>query len=224
MKALWILLIPGAIVLTACAGDSEPPIPTVGESESSNDDDLPPIVVNLEILTTPPSTVTPPPAITPSPAPDRSSLPNLGAAPELYNEVWLNTDEPLRLANLRGQVVLLEMWTFDCINCINILPSLRQWHEAYKDQGLVIIGNHYPEFSYERDLDNLRTAIARLDVRWAVAQDNDRQTWSAYNNRYWPTIYLIDKWGNIRYRHIGEGAYDRTNEAIKDLLAEEYTG
>jgi hypothetical protein len=101
---------------------------------------------------------------------------------------------------------------------------LREWHENYRSQGLVIIGNHYPEFSYERDLNNLIAAIDRLDVRWAVAQDNDRRTWSAYNNRYWPTIYLIDKWGNIRYTHIGEGRYAQTDAAIRDLLAEDYPG
>lgn len=86
----------------------------------------------------------------------------------------------------------------------------------------MVIGNHYPEFNYEHDLNNLIAAIERLDVPYPVAQDNDRQTWGAYNNRYWPTIYLIDKWGNIRYSHIGEGRYGETNAAIRDLLAEDY--
>lgn len=86
----------------------------------------------------------------------------------------------------------------------------------------MVIGNHYPEFSHERDLDNLKEALIRLDVPYPVAQDNDRATWSAYKNRYWPTLYLIDKWGNIRYRHIGEGRYEETETAIQILLAETY--
>jgi alkyl hydroperoxide reductase subunit AhpC len=103
-----------------------------------------------------------------------------------------------------------------------VIPSLREWYETYKDQGLVVIGNHYPEFSHERDLENLKDALVRLDIPYPVAQDNDRQTWAAYNNRYWPTLYLIDKWGHIRYQHIGEGRYDETEAAIRTLLAEAY--
>ena len=99
---------------------------------------------------------------------------------------------------------------------------MRDWHYKYKDQGLVIIGNHYPEFSYEKDLDKLKQAIIDLDVPYAVAQDNDRANWGAYKSRYWPTLYLIDKRGHIRYVHIGEGAYGITEAAIQDLLAENY--
>jgi hypothetical protein len=103
-----------------------------------------------------------------------------------------------------------------------VIPSLRGWHNKYKDQGLVVIGNHYPEFSYERDLENLKEAIVRLDVPYAVAQDNDGVTWRAYRNRYWPTLYLIDKRGHIRYVHIGEGAYEESELAIQALLTEAY--
>ncbi|MFZ5909397.1 MAG: hypothetical protein ACOYYU_05220 [Chloroflexota bacterium] len=103
-----------------------------------------------------------------------------------------------------------------------MIPSLRGRHEQYADQGLVIIGNHYPEFSYEKDLDNLEQAIIDLDVPYVVAQDNDGATWRAYKNRYWPTLYLIDKRGHIRYVHIGEGAYEATESAIQDLLTEKY--
>ena len=103
-----------------------------------------------------------------------------------------------------------------------MIPSLREWHHRYKDQGLVIIGNHYPEFKHEHDLDNLQEAIIDLDVPYPVAQDNDGATWKAYNNRYWPTLRLIDKWGRIRYLHIGEGAYATTEAAIQALLAESY--
>lgn len=97
---------------------------------------------------------------------------------------------------------------------------MREWNEKYADQGLVIIGNHYPEFSYERDLDNLRAALVDLGIEYAVAQDNDGETWRAYQNRYWPTKYLIDKQGQIRFRHIGEGRYAETEEVIQALLAE----
>jgi thiol-disulfide isomerase/thioredoxin len=118
--------------------------------------------------------------------------------------------------------VLLEMWTIGCINCIRTIPYLRTWHAAYSADGLVVIGNHYPEFTFEYDLKNLKDALVRLDVPYAVVQDNARETWSAYNNRYWPTLYLIDKQGRNRYRHIGEGRYDQTEAAIQTLLAEEY--
>ena len=103
-----------------------------------------------------------------------------------------------------------------------MIPSLREWHNKYKEQGLVIIGNHYPEFDYEADLEHLKDAVARFDIRYAVAQDNDGATWRAYNNHYWPTLYLIDKRGRIRYVHIGEGAYAETQAAIEILLAEPY--
>ena len=103
-----------------------------------------------------------------------------------------------------------------------MIPSLREWHEKYSPEGLVVIGNHYPEFGYERDLDNLKAAIVDLDVPYAVAQDNDGVTWRAYRNRYWPTLYLIDKTGHIRYVHIGEGRYGETEAAIQTLLAEAY--
>jgi hypothetical protein len=99
---------------------------------------------------------------------------------------------------------------------------LREWHNEYKDEGLVIIGNHYPEFSYERELENLKQALVDLDVPYPVAQDNERATWVAYKNHYWPTLYLIDKRGHIRYVHVGEGRYAETEVAIQDLLAESY--
>src|SRR5262249_32295906 len=101
-------------------------------------------------------------------------------APELNNTVWLNTETPLHLADLRGSVVLLEFWTFDCINCIRTIPYVQRWHETYANQGLTVIGNHFPEYDYERDLDNLRAAASRLGITYPIAQDNDGATWRAY--------------------------------------------
>ena len=103
-----------------------------------------------------------------------------------------------------------------------MIPSLREWHQEYQDQGLVVIGNHYPEFDYQADLDNLKQALHELEISYPVAVDNDQKTWNAYHNRYWPTLYLIDKQGHIRYVHIGEGAYQETEQAIVDLLSEPY--
>jgi thiol-disulfide isomerase/thioredoxin len=150
------------------------------------------------------------------------NLSDRGLAPELTNTVWVNTPSPIHLADLRGKVVLLEMWTFECINCRHTIPELNSWYDTYSDQGLVIIGNHFPEFSYEANLDNLKQAVVDLGIKYPVAQDNDGVTWRAYNNQYWPTIYLIDKTGHIRYIQIGEGAYAKTEAAIQALLTEEY--
>jgi thiol-disulfide isomerase/thioredoxin len=161
-------------------------------------------------------------SVTESILPKTASLPDLGPAPELTNETWLNVDAPLRLADLRGKVVGLEMWTFGCINCQHVMPALKEWHGKYKEQGFVLIGNHYPEFDFESDLDNLKDAVSRFDIPYAVALDNGGDTWRAYNNHYWPVIYLIDKRGRIRHVHIGEGAYAETEAAIQVLLAEPY--
>jgi len=155
--------------------------------------------------------------------PKPASLPDLGPAPELTNDIWLNVDAPLRLADLRGKVVIIDMWTFGCINCQHVIPPLKDWHSKYADQGLVIIGNHFPEFSYEADLANVRDAVARYGIEYAVAQDNEGKTWQAYKNHYWPALYLIDKQGHIRYVHIGEGQYQETEASIQALLAEAYS-
>ncbi len=151
-----------------------------------------------------------------------ASLPDLGPAPELKTAVWLNTDAPLHIADLRGKVVGLEMWTFDCINCQHVIPYLKTWYARYRDQGFVLIGNHFPEFGYEADLNNLKQAVAQDGIQYPVTQDNDGQTWDAYNNNYWPSLYLIDKRGHIRYVHIGEGAYAEIESNIRSLLAESY--
>ncbi len=145
---------------------------------------------------------------------------DLGLAPELNNTIWINSDKPLKLADLKGKVVLLEFWTFECINCIHTLPAMNSFYDKYADKGLVIIGDHFPEFAYERDVDNVRQAVKDDKIKYAVAIDNDGATWNAYHQNYWPTMYLIDKRGIIRYEAIGEHDYSRTEEAIKALLAE----
>jgi thiol-disulfide isomerase/thioredoxin len=152
------------------------------------------------------------PAIASAPLHDR------GAAPEFTGiETWLNS-APLTLAGLRGQVVLVDFWTYSCINCIRTLPHVNRWAETYKAAGLVVVGVHTPEFGFERSTANVKTAIARLGVKHPVAQDNRYATWKAYGNRYWPAHYLIDKRGRIQYQHFGEGDYARTEGVIQALL------
>ncbi|MCH8191984.1 MAG: redoxin family protein [Chloroflexi bacterium] len=141
-------------------------------------------------------------------------------APELRGIVgWLNS-EPLTLAELRGKVVLIDFWTYTCINCVRTFPFLREWNEKYADEGLVIIGVHTPEFAFERELNNVREAAQRHMLTYPIALDNDYATWNAFQNRYWPRKYLIDKDGFIRYDHAGEGRYEATENVIKRLLAE----
>ena len=144
-------------------------------------------------------------------------------APELTGITgYLNTEEEeeLRLADLRGKVVLVDFWTYTCINCIRTLPHLVEWDQKYKDQGLVIIGVHTPEFDFEKKRENVAMAIEKYGIKYAVVQDNDYATWRAYNNRYCPRKYLIDAEGYIRYDHIGEGGYEETELKIQELLAE----
>jgi thiol-disulfide isomerase/thioredoxin len=131
---------------------------------------------------------------------------------------WLNSD-PLTMQQLRGQVVLVDFWTYTCINCINTLPYVKSWNQKYKDQGLAVIGVHTPEYPFERDTDNVKTAIKRFGITYPVAQDNQYATWSVYNNQYWPAVYLIDKKGQVVYSHFGEGNYAETEAKIQALLA-----
>ena len=141
-------------------------------------------------------------------------------APEFQDiEKWLNS-EPLKLQELRGKVVLVDFWTYTCINCLNHLPYVKDWHSKYKDSGLQVIGVHTPEFPYEKSTKNVQKAIERLQIKHAVAQDNNYATWKAFRNQYWPAIYLIDKQGRIVYSHFGEGSYGATERKIQSLLAE----
>lgn len=141
-------------------------------------------------------------------------------APEFSGiDQWLNS-EPLSMQQLRGKVVLVDFWTYDCINCINTLSHVVKWHEMYKDKGLVVIGVHTPEYAFERKTENVRTALKRFDIRYPVAQDNRYETWNAYSNRYWPAFYLVNKKGQVVYTHFGEGQYEQTEARIQQLLAQ----
>lgn len=139
-------------------------------------------------------------------------------APDFSSKVWFNS-KPQRLHDLRGKVVMVEFWTFGCYNCRNIEPYVKAWHDKYADQGLVVIAIHSPEFSYERSADRVKEYIDEHNIQYAVPIDNDFETWKKYRNRFWPTLYLIDKQGLIQYVKIGEGGYAETDRQIRRLLA-----
>ena len=141
------------------------------------------------------------------------------AAPELAAGEWINS-EPLKLERLRGRVVLIDFWTFGCYNCRNTLPSIKEWNHRYREKGLTIIGVHSPEFDEEKNVENLRRQVSSLGITYPVVTDNDYKTWNAYKVEAWPTIFLLDKRGRIRWMHVGEGAYDETERLIQQLLAE----
>jgi cytochrome c biogenesis protein CcdA/thiol-disulfide isomerase/thioredoxin len=145
-------------------------------------------------------------------------LDNYGRAPDVAGiSAWINTPA-LSLRALRGKVVLVDFWTYSCINCLRTLPHLRQWDKRYRAKGLVILGVHSPEFAFEHDLGNVRAAVKRLGVRYPVALDNDFETWQAYGNNAWPADYLVDQAGRVRDIHVGEGDYDETEHDIRLLL------
>ncbi len=154
-------------------------------------------------------------------AKDAQLLDTAQSAPDFTGGgTWLNSP-PLSLKkDLRGKVVLVDFWTYSCINCIRTLPYLRKWYDTYKDQGFVIVGVHSPEFEFEKKTENVAKALKDLQVTWPVVQDNDLKIWSAYNNEFWPAHYLIDQKGKIRYTHFGEGNYVETENAIRKLLSE----
>ncbi len=131
---------------------------------------------------------------------------------------YINTDENISIE--KGKVVLVDFWTYSCINCIRTLPYLTAWDQKYRDDGLLIIGVHSPEFEFEKDYDNVLSAVRKNNIQYPVVLDNNFETWRAYGNRFWPRKYLIDINGNIRYDHIGEGAYEETERVIQELLAE----
>lgn len=152
------------------------------------------------------------PSVPPALATDKIKLPELQGIND-----WLNS-EPLSIASLQGSVVLVQFWTFACINCQRTLPSIVKWHQQYASKGLKVVSIHTPEFAFERDLNNVKQALAQHKITYPVAIDNNFQTWKAYKNEYWPHLFLADRQGNLVYDHIGEGAYTETEQKINQLL------
>jgi thiol-disulfide isomerase/thioredoxin len=135
---------------------------------------------------------------------------------------YINTpnNSPLTLSSLKGKVVLVDFWTYTCINCIRTIPYINDWNQKYADKGLIIVGVHSPEFDFEKSYDNVKAAVQKYGIKYPVLLDSDHGTWNAFGNQYWPRDYLIDAQGYIRHDHIGEGGYDQTEKAIQSLLAE----
>src|SRR3989440_4099407 len=148
------------------------------------------------------------------PLPIEGEMPSLGGA-----TAWLNSP-PLSAADLRGKVVLIDFWTYTCINWLRTLPYVRAWADKYRDHGVVVIGVHTPEFAFEHDLENVRQAAKNMRVDYPIAIDNDFAIWRAFNNHYWPALYLVDAQGGIRSHQFGEGAYEQSEMMIQQLLAE----
>jgi len=146
--------------------------------------------------------------------PIEGELPSLGGA-----TAWLNS-APLSAADLQGKVVLIDFWTYTCINWLRTLPYVRAWAEQYRDRGVVVIGVHTPEFSFEHDIENVRRAAGDMQVSYPIAIDNDYAIWSAFENHYWPALYLAYAHGHLRYHHFGEGAYEQSEMILQQLLAE----
>ncbi|WOD16550.1 thioredoxin family protein [Paraburkholderia kirstenboschensis] len=145
---------------------------------------------------------------------------NTPAAPQITGiDTWLNSP-PLTLPQLRGKVVLVDFWTYSCVNCVNTLPYVKGWYKQYGNQGLEVIGVHTPEYPFERDVGHVSAALKKFDIRYPVALDNQYATWNAFNNQYWPALYLFDKAGHVVYSHFGEGDYAQTEAKIRELLAQ----
>src|SRR6266699_4654025 len=148
------------------------------------------------------------------PLPIEGELPSLGSA-----TAWLNS-QPLTVAGLRGKVVLIDFWTYTCINWLRSLPYVRAWAEKYRDHGLVVIGVHSPEFAFEHDIENVRRAAKDMRIEYPIAIDNDYAIWRAFTNHYWPALYFVDAQGRIRHHQFGEGGYAQSEVVIRRLLAE----
>ena len=211
---LFLLL---AVAAAACGGGAdkqEPAVPAARAPLAAATETAVPVAAERTSAETPvPATATAVPAVA-----ERTGDEEL--APELRAvRGWINS-EPFTLEGQRGNVVLVDFWTYTCINCIRTLPYLRSWHEKYADKGLVILGVHTPEFEFEKIRQNVIEAVRDFGIKYAVAQDNDYGTWRAFDNKFWPAKYLIDKDGYIRYTHFGEGAYEETEQVIRELLSE----
>jgi thiol-disulfide isomerase/thioredoxin len=149
----------------------------------------------------------------------QASASDLAPDPVSATAQWLNSP-PLTSEMLRGKVVLVEFWTYGCINCLHTLPYVKAWNAKYRSEGLLVVGVHTPEFAFEKDKGNVERAIRDLGITYPVVMDNQYEIWNAYKNRYWPAQYLIDAQGRIRHQHFGEGAYQETEGMIQTLLAE----
>ena len=240
MARAFVLL---AVVSVACGGDTDgtssdsavqPASPTapVSKATPESKSEAPELRATTEAAS-PEETAVPEPAaptatvVTPESAQAGASTKPLAGltgseplAPELIETgKWINS-EPFTLEEQRGKVVLIDFWTYTCVNCIRTYPYLRSWYEKYADKGLVILGVHTPEFEFEKIHENVVEAAERSDLRYPIVQDNEYGTWTAFNNRIWPAKYLIDKDGYIRYTHFGEGDYHETELAIRQLLIE----
>ena len=221
-RSFFIVALIAALSLLALAcGSTEDPEPAAAIVPTAAPTSVP------TAMPEPTPVPTQPPADTPTPEPTQpaaSLLPSGSGpdrrAPELAGlDGWLNS-EPFTLEDKRGQIVLIDFWTYTCVNCVRTLPYIKEWHDKYADKGLVILGVHAPEFEFEKIPENVAMARDDHGLEYPIAQDNDMQTWRAFENQYWPAKYLIDKDGAIRYTHFGEGAYVETEEQIRDLLSE----
>ncbi len=207
-----IMSLAGALGLALAAACGASPTPTTGPGTMP-----PPTAASATDMVTPPAMATP----CEDTVLDKRKGGQVGdCAPEFAGtQEWINS-EPLTMAGLRGQVVLIDFWTYTCVNCIRTLPFLREWHERYASEGLVIVGVHTPEFEFEKIYQNVKDAARSEGVAWPVVQDNEFSVWRSYSNRYWPAKYLIDQTGEVRYTHFGEGKYAETEEWIRTLLQE----
>jgi thiol-disulfide isomerase/thioredoxin len=151
---------------------------------------------------------------------DKSQFQKAPAFAQIAGYINTPNNAPLTLASLKGKVVLVDFWTYSCINCIRTLPHLSDWYQRYSDKGFVIVGVHSPEFQFEKNYDNVKAAVQKFGIKYPVILDSDHGTWNAYGNQYWPRDYLVDSQGYIRHDHIGEGDYNVTESAIQSLLAE----
>ena len=153
-------------------------------------------------------------------AADAPALPVEGRFPGFAGaNAWLQSP-PLSAESLRGKVVLVDIWTYGCSNCLNALPHVKEWAAKYKDQGLVVVGVHSPEFGYEHRIENVANAAERLGITFPIAIDNDFKIWNSFSNRFWPALYFVDAEGRVRHHHFGEGDYERSDEVIRALLNE----
>lgn len=204
---------------TAAIPPSSPVAMTGASAVTAADPDAVAQPVVPAVATAGPTTITPAAVAAPLPA-AAISLPVEGVMPSLAGATtWLNTP-PLTAEQLKGKVVLVDFWTYSCINCLRSIPYIRAWAEKYKDQGLVVIGVHAPEFAFEKQVGNVSKAVADLKVSYPVAVDNDYAIWRAFKNQYWPAHYFIDARGHIRHHHFGEGEYDASERVIQQLLTE----